>query len=263
MPLLADKGIYVASESTFYRVLRAERLLAHRGPAKPPTHTRPKELIANAPNQVWSWDITYLKTTVLGQFYYLYLVMDIYSRKIVGWEVAERETEKVSTKLISQTCLREGVRRDELFLHADNGGPMKASTMLSTLQNLGVLPSFSRPRVSDDNAFSEALFRTLKYRPFYPSKPFNTLKEAEDWVEGFVHWYNFEHLHSAINFVTPATRHNRDDEKLLHFRKETFEKAKLKNPERWTGATRNWEAVPFVVLNPLNKEDFMSTKKSA
>lgn len=260
VPTLADQGIYVASESTFYRVLRDEKLLTHRSLARPPTHERPKELIAVAPNQVWSWDITYLKSSVLGMFYYLYLVMDIYSRKIVGWEVAHRETEQVSTRLIHETCLREGVQRQQLFLHADNGGPMKASTMLATLQNLGVLPSFSRPRVSDDNAYSESLFRTLKYRPFYPSKPFQSIEEAILWVKGFVDWYNNEHLHSGINFVTPGSRHNQDDEKILELRKKIYEEARIKNPDRWSGNTRNWEPVPFVVLNQLPQEKIMDIK---
>lgn len=255
VPMLADQGIYVASESTFYRVLREERLLAHRLPANPPRHERPRELIAVAPNQVWSWDITYLKSSVLGMFHYLYLVMDIYSRKIVGWEVAERESEEISTKLIRRTCLQEGVQKEQLFIHSDNGGPMKAATMLATLERLGVLPSFSRPKVSDDNAYSEALFRTLKYRPFYPRRPFESLQEAKDWVTGFVDWYNNEHLHSGINYVTPASRHNRDDEKILEFRKKVFEEARIKNPARWVGKTRSWEAVPFVILNASPRVD--------
>lgn len=254
MPTLADRGQYIASEATFYRLLRENRLLSHRGKAKPPTHERPKELIAVAPNQVWSWDITYLRSEVMGMFFYLYLIMDIYSRKIVGWEVAERETEKISTRLILETCLREGVQKDQLFLHSDNGGPMKASTMLVTLQRLGVLPSFSRPRVSDDNAYSEALFRTLKYRPFYPSQPFRNINEATTWVEGFVDWYNHEHMHSSINYVTPACRHNLDDERILSLRQDVFEKAKSQNPSRWSGKVRNFDAVPFVVLNSLQPE---------
>lgn len=263
VPTLADRGQYIASEATFYRLLRNKRLLAHRGKAKPPTHERPKELIAVSPNQVWSWDITYLKTQVMGMFFYLYLVMDIYSRKIVGFEVAERESEKISTKLILETCLREGVQRDQLFLHADNGGPMKASTMLITLQRLGVLPSFSRPRVSDDNAYSEALFRTLKYRPFYPSKPFENIEQARAWVEGFVDWYNYEHMHSGINYVTPANRHTQDDEKVLEFRQTVFETARAKNPNRWSKKIRKFESVPFVVLNSLPPEKTKAISISA
>ena len=208
-------------------------------------------------------DITYLKSDVMGMFFYLYLVMDIYSRKIVGWEIAERESEKISTKLILETCLREGVQRDQLFLHADNGGPMKASTMLVTLQRLGVLPSFSRPRVSDDNAYSESLFRTLKYRPFYPSHPFKNIEEARVWVEGFVEWYNYEHMHSGIQYVTPASRHNQDDEKVLGFRKEVFEKARATNPYRWSKKIRKCEAVPFVVLNSLPPEKTKAISISA
>lgn len=249
VPRLADRGEYIASEATFYRVLRSEQMLAHRGPQKPPRHERPKELIANAPNQVWSWDITYLKTSVLGRFYYLYLVMDIYSRKIVGWDLADRESEQISTKLVTNIHTQEGVEAGELFLHADNGGPMKASTMLGTLQKLGVIPSFSRPRVSDDNAYSESLFKTLKYRPFYPTRPFQTLAEAKQWVLGFVDWYNNEHMHSGINYVTPASRHNGDDERILDFRKQVFAEARMKNPERWTRSIRNFDVTQSVILN--------------
>jgi putative transposase len=240
-------------------VLREAKILAHRGPQRPPRHERPKELIANEPNQVWGWDITYLKTSVLGQFYFLYLVMDIYSRKIVGWEVAERESEQISTRMISKTCMKEGVSPGELFLHADNGGPMKASTMLGTLQKLGVIPSFSRPKVSDDNAYSESLFKTLKYRPFYPQRPFANLAEASAWVEGFVDWYNNEHMHSGINYVTPASRHNGDDERILDFRKQVFAKARMKNPERWTRGIRSFDSVPSVVLNARMQNEGRAT----
>lgn len=254
VPALADRGEYVASEASFYRVLRQEKMLAHRLPSNPPRNERPKELIATLPNQVWSWDITYLRSDVIGMFFFLYLIVDIYSRKIVGWEVAERESSDRAAKLIMRTCSAEDVQKHQLFIHSDNGGPMKGATMLATLRKLGVVPSFSRPSVSDDNAFSEALFRTLKYRPFFPRKPFTSVEEAEKWVEGFVHWYNNEHLHSGIKFVTPSSRHNLDDIKILEKRSAVYEKARAKNPERWQRKTRDWNAVPFVSLNPLRKE---------
>jgi putative transposase len=230
VPKLADRGLYLASESTFYRLLRATQMLAHRDRARPPAHERPKELIAHAPNQVWSWDITYLRSRILGMFYYLYLVIDIYSRKVVAWELCDHESSEVAAEMITSACQAEGVQENQLFIHSDNGGPMKGATMLATLRRLGVLPSFSRPSVSDDNAYSEALFRTLKYRPWYPSKPFCSIEEAKDWVTEFVRWYNTEHLHSGIGFVTPECRHQGKDVLILEKRKRVYELARRQNP---------------------------------
>ena len=162
VPVLADLGIYLASESTIYRLLRREGQMAHRGAARPPHRRhRPTEYIATGPNQVWSWDITYLKGPIRGSFYYLYMIVDVWSRKIVASAVHESESSAYASRLIDQACKAEGIDRDCLVLHADNGGPMKGSTMLATLQALGIVPSFSRPRVCDDNPYSEALFRTV------------------------------------------------------------------------------------------------------
>lgn len=250
VPALADKGIYIASESSFYRVLRQADQLAHRGKAKPPTHKRPEALEASAPNQLWSWDITYLPTTVKGLFFYLYLIMDIYSRKIVGWEVFDTESAAHAASLIRKTYLREGIAGDPLVLHSDNGSPMKGATMLATLQKLGVVPSFSRPSISNDNAYSEALFKTLKYTPGYPKMPFDGIEQARQWISGFQHWYNEIHHHSALKFVTPNQRHNGEDRAILAGRKELYEKARKKRPERWSGSIRDWEPVQVVCLNP-------------
>ena len=254
VPLLADKGIYIASESSFYRVLAEAGELAHRSRAKPAAHRKPKEHVARRPNQVWAWDITYLRTRVRGQFFYLYLVVDVFSRKIVGFDVHAEECAERAVELISQAVAREGVDRDRLALHADNGGPMRASTMLATLERLGVVASFSRPRVSDDNPFAEALFRTMKYRPGYPSKPFATLEDARLWVIGFVTWYNDEHLHSGIRYVTPAARHAGKDAHILASRRRVYAAAKRRTPRRWSGATRNWTPVGAVFLNPVRQE---------
>lgn len=251
VPRLADKGIYIASESTFYKVLKSKQLLAHRSEVLPRRNSRPKELVAVAPNQVWSWDITYLKSNIMGQFFYLYLAIDIYSRKIVAWEIAERENSETSSKMIRKACLAEGVQRHQLFIHSDNGGPMKGATMLATLQKLGVLPSFSRPRVSDDNAFSESLFKTIKYNSRYPRKPFESVDEAKVWFRGFKDWYNETHLHSGINFVTPATRHAMLDGKVLEKRKKVYLAAKAAHPSRWRRGLRNWNPVPYVSLNAV------------
>lgn len=254
VPKLADEGDYIASESTFYRCLRAADQLHHRERSAPAVSRRPAELVATEPEQVWSWDITYLRSSVRGEFYYLYMVEDVWSRKIVGWEVHAVESMDLASALIERTCAELGVDPEGLTLHSDNGGPMKGSTMLATLQRLGIVPSFSRPHVSDDNPFSEALFRTLKYRPEYPRKPFQSLEEARKWVTWFVDWYNTEHLHSAIGFVTPDDRHHGRDIAILAQRHAVYQRAQRRHPERWTGPTRNWIAPAVVRLNPHQPE---------
>jgi putative transposase len=253
VPALADQGLYLASESSFYRVLRDADQLRHRGKAQAPRHVvKPKGCRATAPNQVWSWDITYLATPVAGLFYRLYLVMDIYSRKIVGWEIHEKESADYAALLIKKACLAEGVAAHGLVLHSDNGSPMKGATMLATLQRLGIMPSFSRPSVSNDNPYSESLFGTLKYTPSYPSQPFASLDAARGWVNEFVRWYNHEHRHSGIRFVTPAQRHLGLDKAILAARKGVYEAARQQRPERWRGETRNWSPIAEVWLNPEN-----------
>ena len=250
VPILADAGVYIASESTYYRILREEKLLAHRGKTPPARHHRPNEYVAGGPNQVWSWDITYLPAAVRGSFYYLYLVVDIFSRKIVGWAVHEVEDSDLGSALIRESAFREGIEPGQLVLHSDNGGPMKGATMLATLQWLGIVPSFSRPSVSDDNPYSEALFRTVKYRPEYPNGPFESIEDARQWVGNFVPWYNDEHRHSAIRFVTPSQKHSGEEIEVLRNREEVYSQAKVQNSSRWTGATRNWEPIKEVFLNP-------------
>jgi putative transposase len=248
VPLLADEGEYLASESTMYRILREEKQLAHRERSAPRRSYEPLVREATGPNQVWSWDITWLRSPVRGLFYYLYLVVDLYSRKIVAWSVHAEECAELASALAREACYVEGVMPGEVVLHADNGAPMKGSTMLATLQRLGVVPSFSRPAVSDDNPFSEALFRTLKYRPDYPEMGFESLGEARTWVEGFVGWYNREHRHSGLKFVTPQQRHVGEDVELLAHRHEVYQQARARHPQRWSGQTRNWEPAPAVTL---------------
>jgi transposase InsO family protein len=251
VPRLADQGSYLASESTFYRILREEKQLAHRRSERPAqTRTKPRAVCATAPNQLYSWDITYLPSLIRGQFFYLYLFVDIFSRKIVGWQVYEEENSTLAGELLRDLCRREGIQAEQLILHSDNGSPMKGSTMLATLQQLGVMPSFSRPSVSNDNPYSESLFKTLKYRPKYPLKPFADVTEARQWVTGIVEWYNHEHRHSAIRFVTPAQRHEGLDDNLLDNRKAVYEAARAKHPKRWSGCSRNWKKILVVYLNP-------------
>ena len=252
MPDLADKGQYVASVATFYRVLHDFNQANRRGKAESPRKvTKPKAFMARKPNMLWSWDITFLQTCIRGEFLKLYMIVDIFSRLIVAWEVHEDENAEHASELIEKACLKYGVKRDQLALHSDNGSPMKGATMLATLQRLGVVPSFSRPSVSDDNPVSESLFRTLKYNPAYPSKPFADIHQARQWVHTFVNWYNNVHHHSGIKFVTPAQRHSGQDQIILQNRQSVYEAAKLARPDRWRGrSTRNWDRVQEVWLNP-------------
>jgi len=255
VPTLADKGQFIASESTFYRILRAANQCHHRGrTAKSSSTKRPEPYTANGPNQLWSWDITYLASTIKGRFFYLYLFMDIYSRKIVGWEVYENESSEQAADVLRKARLKEALPiNHELVLHSDNGGPMKGATMLSTMQKMGVVPSFSRPSVSNDNPFSESLFKTLKYVPIYPTKPFESVVDARQWVSTFCRWYNHLHRHSGLKFVTPVQRHSGKDRTILEGRKRTYEDAKKVHPERWSGKTRNWNHEGIVELNPVNQ----------
>jgi putative transposase len=207
VPKLADDGLYLASESTVYRLLTQQGQLTKRTSSRVYNHPKPQPFVATGPNQIYTWDITYLPADVKGIFLYLYMVMDIYSRKIVGWQAHDNESSALVSDLMVDICRRENIKRNQVVLHSDNGSPMKGVTMLATLQKLGVMPSFSRPSVSNDNPYSESLFRTLKYRPSYPEKKFTGLVQARTWVDSFVTWYNDEHCHSGIKFVTPVARH--------------------------------------------------------
>jgi len=259
VPTLADQGRYIGSESSFYRALKEHQLLTHRQAARPATTRPPQAHVATGPCQVWSWDITFLRTSVQGIFFYLYLFLDVWSRKIVAAQVFNEESMEHSARLFQKACLTHAVSPQNLVLHSDNGGPMKGSTMLVTLQKLGVVPSFSRPRVSDDNPYSEALFRTLKYRPQYPPRAFESLQEAQAWIDQFVTWYNTVHLHSAIRFVTPDDRHYGREQAILTNRHSVYQKARRHRPDRWARQTRNWNPIQLVWLNPEKNKELSHT----
>lgn len=251
VPTLASRGESLAAEATIYRILEQEDQLHHREKSRPPTkRQKPDEFVATGPNVVWSWDITYLKSSVRGMFFYLYMAVDVWSRKIVAWEVHDEESGENAASLLSDAYRREGVVPGSLAVHMDNGSPMKSATLLATLQGLGVATSFSRPSVSNDNPFSESLFRTMKYCPAYPSRPFASIDDARDRVADFVRWYNGEHLHSAIRFVTPEDRHAGRDVEILQTRKKVYEDARARNPDRWSGDVRDWTPIDEVTLNP-------------
>lgn len=251
VPRLADRGQWIASESSFYRVLRAAGQNHRRGRARRPSSPKPPSSFeAKGPCQVWSWDITWLPGPIVGRFFYLYLMLDIWSRKIVGWEIHERETSENAAALLERTIWAERCVTRPVVLHSDNGSPMKGATMRATMERLGVTASFSRPRVSNDNPFPEALFRTCKYRPDWPARGFASIEEARNWVQGFVSWYNGENHHSSIRFVTPEARHRGQDGEILARRDQLYEAARAANPERWSGRTRNWQPIGSVWLNP-------------
>ena len=253
VPILADRGIYIASESSCYRILKENNQSHHRGRSKPPVHRDPPSHVAHAPNQVWTWDITYLNGPIKGQFFFLYMIIDIFSRFIVGWEVWPDQTADHAKSLISKASLAEHISCGTLILHSDNGSPMKASSMLAKLQDLGIQPSFSRPHVSNDNPFSESLFKTCKYRPNFLNDGFPSLEEARNWCSAFVRWYNFHHHHSGIKFLRPDQRHFSLEAEVTKQRQAVYLAAKNAHPERWNSRnTRNWEAPSEVFLNRVN-----------
>lgn len=255
VPQLADEGVYVASESSFYRVLRQAQQQHHRGRSKAPVNSEPERHVAHGPNQVWCWDVTYLPSRVRGQFFYLYAVIDLFSRKLVAWEVHERESGEDAADLIERACWREQRRQQPLILHADNGAAQTAYTLRAKLQALGITPSHSRPGVSDDNAHIEAWFRTCKYAPSYPPDGFETIEAAREWVLRFVTWYNGTHRHSALAYVTPEQCHSGVHRALLERRRQVYAAARQQHPLRWKRHARPWDAPDQVWLNPPSTTD--------
>lgn len=249
VPLLAQEGVYLASESSFNRVLHRYGMMKDRREQRESRKSERIEIKANGPDELWSWDITYLSTCVKGQYYYLYMFMDIWSRYITGWEVYDVESGEFAKELFTSIANKRNVRG--ITLHSDNGSPMRASTLRATLERLGVTPSYSRPRVSNDNPYSESLFKTLKYTVGYP-RQFRSLEEARAWVERFVRWYNHEHIHSGIGHVSPNQRMTGEDIEIFKNRNETYQKAYMDHPERWSGKLKQWEYKTEVILKKGN-----------
>ena len=227
VPTLADDGLYIGSESSFYRVLNESGQLAQRAPTKlRVNNSKPKEKVATKPNELWTWDISYLATLTRGQHYYLYMIVDIFSRKIVGAEVFDQELGELAADVLQRAVWSEKC----------------------------VASSYSRPRVSNDNPYSESLFRTTKYHHSWPKDGFKNIAEAREWVNNFTYWYNNIHKHSGIKYVTPEQRHNGLDGELLQKRRETYMAAQQKNPNRWRNDIRNWDYIDEVSLNPERKD---------
>ena len=250
-----------------YRVLHESNQQHHRGKAEKPGKAKaPTSHCATAANEVWMWDITWLSGPVRGMYFYLYLILDLFSRKIVGWEIWEEESAEKASQLVKKAYLTEGIglnrSRKPLILHSDNGSPMKGATLLETLYQLGIQTSRSRPRVSNDNPYAESIFRTCKYRPEYPEKGFVDLAAARTWVLRFVRWYNLEHRHSGLKFITPAERHDGKSSAVLANRIRIYEEARAKHPKRWSKGIRNWILPDEVWLNPENQQKRQSCSQS-
>jgi len=260
--ILLDEGTYLASVSTFYRILREAGLIHHRGNSRPGhKQSRPEELKATGPNQVWSWDITWLPTNVRGLFLFAYMIIDVWSRKIVGWEIHTRESAEIAEEMFRRLAREKDLQT--VRLHSDNGHPMKGSMLLVTLHLLGVLPSFSRPRVSNDNPFIESFFKTVKFTPGYPGR-FQNIEHAWEWMADFVDWYNTVHRHSGIGYITPEQRHNGQVKKIMRFRNNVMNEARINHPERFSGEPVRWKEHPVVYLNPtIETRHIIKQRKSA
>lgn len=263
VPKLADEGIYLASESTFYRVLKEAGQGKRRGRSQAPQRRPITTHRATGPNQLWCWDITWMPSTVKGKYFYWYMMKDVFSRKLVVNEVHDNESSEHASHLLARGCLREQTTGHPLVLHSDNGTAMRGATMLTMMYQLGVEPSFSRPRVSNDNAYAEALFKTAKYCPMWPEKPFDTLTEAREWVLRFVTWYNQQHRHSRLKYVTPDERHRGVASILLENRMHLYAAARARNPTRWSRGLRNWKLNDVVYLNPEREQVTPNEMKKA
>ena len=257
---LLDEDEYLCHWRTMYRVLdEYKEVRERRNQLRHPVYAKP-ELLATAPNQLWSWDITKLRGPLTGSYYYLYVMLDVFSRYVVGWLLAERESSALAKELTTAACAKQQIEPGQLTIHADRGGAMMAKSMTLLMSDLGVNKSHSRPRVCDDNPYSEAQFRTLKYSPTYPDR-FGSLLDARQWSQGFFTWYNQEHHHTSLNLLTPADVHyGRTEEKLVQ-RQVVLERAYAAHPERFVKgpptlpklATAVWinpPAVPYGAVDP-------------
>ena len=247
---LMDEKKYLCSERSMYRILAdAHEVRERRNQLRHPNYAKP-ELLATGPNEVWSWDITKLKGPAKWTYFYLYVMLDIFSRYVVGWMVAQRENAELAKRLIRESCDKEGIEPDQLTIHADRGSPMKAKTTGQLLADLGVTKTHSRPHVSNDNPFSESCFKTMKYRPGFPDH-FGCQEHALSWGRVFFPWYNCEHRHSGIAMLTPETVHRGRAEEVLQMRLQVALAARRAHPERFVNGPPKPVAAPTAVwINP-------------
>jgi putative transposase len=255
---LLDEGQYHCSWRTMYRILDEHaEVRERRNQLRHPTYQRP-ELLATGPKQLWSWDITKLRGPAKGQFYYLYVILDVFSRYVPGWLIAERESAELAEELIAETCRKQGITAAQLTIHADRGGPMLAQPVAQLMADLRVQKSHSRPHVSNDNPYSEAQFRTLKYCPTYPDR-FGSVADARQWADDFFQWYNHEHHHTGLALLTPADVHHGRAPAILAERQATLQRAYAAHPERFVKGAPQAPQLPTAVwINPP-KSDAEST----
>lgn len=251
---LLDEGSYLCSWRTMYRILvKHGEVRERRDLLRHPAYKKP-ELLATDPNQVWSWDITKLLGPKKWTYYYLYVILDIYSRYVPGWMIAERQTASLARVLIAETCEKQGIKQDQLTLHADRGGPMIAKSMALLLAELGVSKSHSRPYNSDDNPYSEAQFKTMKYRPDFPER-FGSEEEAHGWARAFFEWYNYEHYHSSLGLMTPADVHYGRFYEIIQQRQQVLQMAYEDHPERFVKGPSDHPQPPDAVwINPPSEQ---------
>ena len=251
---LLDEGQYHCSVRTMYRILTDEHgdVKERRRHVQHPNYTKP-ELLATAPNQVWSWDITKLKGPVKWTYFYLYVILDIFSRYVVGWMVAHREQDGLAKRLIEETCLKQRIQPDQLIIHADRGSSMRSNAVAHLLSDLGITKSHSRPHVSDDNPYSEAQFKTLKYCPQFPER-FGSIQDSRCFCQGFFSWYNKEHYHSSIGLMIPEWVHYGMAEDVFGRRSTVLAEAYEKHPKRFKGKMPKPPALPEAVW--INKPIF-------
>jgi putative transposase len=251
---LLDEGAYLCSVRTMYRILEKYRAVRERRNQRRHPQYRKPELLATGPNQVWSWDITKLKGPRKWSHYHLYVIMDIYSRYVVGWMVAERESAMLAERLIRETCERQGIVKDQLTIHADRGVSMRSKTVAQLMADLGVTRSHSRPHVCDDNPYSESQFKTLKYHPSFPGQ-FGSLEDARLFLRHFFYWYNDEHRHSGVAMMTPKDVHIGKADEIIRKRQETMNRAYSLHPERFVKGQPK--------LKPLSREVWINKPKAA
>lgn len=228
---LLDESVYLCSERTMYRILERNKQNLQRRQKNAYHYERP-ELLATRPNELWSWDITKLKGPRKWTYYYLYKIMDVYSRYVVGWMVAYRESSELARLLIEQTCIKHGIKRDQLTIHADRGSSMRSSAVAQLLADLGVTKTHSRPHVSNDNPYSESVFKTLKYRPDFPEL-FGCLEHAREFCKDFFSWYNISHRHSGIAMLTPENVHYNNIDEVVSKRQKVMDDVYKYFPQRF------------------------------
>ncbi len=247
---LLDEGTYPGSVSTMYRILRENaEVVERRNQRRHPVHVKP-QVVARAPNQAWTWDITKLPGPLRGLFFCLYVVLDLFSRFVVGWLIAERESAALAEQLIAESCARQGIPPGQLTIHSDRGGPMTAKPLALLYADLGIAQSLARPRTPDDNPFSEAQFKTVKYHPTFPER-FGSLLDARAWGQRLFHWYNDAHHHTALGLMTPAAVHTGQAPALCQVRQQVLAAAYAAHPERFVRGLPQPPALPTEVwINP-------------